>query len=158
MVTTDDNYFNVLKIRAINASISPTLLLWRELFVIFFLGTIGVWVPFMFDWPGNDILLRPEAVFTFGIATMVVILERRLFLDISEDGKFFTATKFIIFILFIVSFLSYLKGIHATEVNSSSRWINLALSLTFLAWFYNHINNSRYDETSLLSVLGGENE
>lgn len=150
MVTSEDPYFSTLWSRFKNAI--KRIEFWRGFIAIFFFGGMGIWIPYCFDWPGYLTLYEPQAIFTFGIATLAIILEARLFMERDDDGKWSNCNKLIVFIIVVISLvLSIKSGIS----NDHSMGIFTLLLILFI-WIYNHINQSIYDNSCNINPLGGD--
>ena len=156
MIVNSENYFCVIFFRFINAC--RCIKFWREAIAIFFFGSMGVWLPYFFDWAGYSILLDPKTVFTFGVATMVMILEARIFMTEEEDNKSSGITKLIVFVGTTFALLAYFKSISLsiTSPLEAISWVRKGLLLTALVWLFNIINKAEYDDSSITGSLGGK--
>ncbi|MGA4653449.1 hypothetical protein [Enterobacter hormaechei] len=133
---------------------------WRELFLYFFIGSMGLWVPYAFELSDNALLFDPINALTFGVATLCVILEARIFMSDSDDRKMPEITKLIVLGLTIVLVLTYIKGVksHGGNIFLFLNWVNISLGATIILWFIHHVNSSRYDSESTNGMLGGDFE
>ncbi|MDO6620404.1 hypothetical protein [Shewanella sp. 6_MG-2023] len=156
MIVSQDNYFYVLIARFLNAL--KCIRFWREGFVIFFFGSMGVWLPVFFGWIGYTSIFDPKTVFTFGIATMVMILEARIFMSPEDDNKYSKFTLLVVFLGSIFAVLAYFKSITitTTDPESAISWVQRGLLITGIVWLYNVINKSEYDPTLMTGTLGGD--
>lgn len=155
-MVTKESYLKLLKTRGGNALRSFEL--WRECIAIFFFGSMGFWIPYFFNWEGYDRLFDPKTIFTFGVATIVMILEARLFLDVEQDNRSPNVTKLIIFVGSFTTILFYFKSIsiYPSDPECAFYLVILGLFFTFLIWLFNFINRSDFDGSGLTGSLGGD--
>lgn len=117
-----------------------------------FLGTLGLWLPVFLNWAGASSLLDARSLFIFGVATLAMVVERRMFISSEHDNKFTTVTKSFVLFGSIAVVIIYGKAMSA----NSESWALFAIFLTFIIWFYNFVNNSKFDSNTLNGSLGGD--
>jgi drug/metabolite transporter (DMT)-like permease len=156
MVVSNENYFCMIFFRFRNAV--KCIKFWREAIAIFFFGSMGVWLPYFFNWTGYSNLFDPKTVFTFGVATMVMILEARIFMTEEEDSKSSGITKLFVFVGTTLALLAYFKSISISAISPLNAicWVQGGLALTALVWLFNVINRAEYDPSMMNSALGGD--
>lgn len=156
MIVSSENYFYIFFSRLFNAI--RCIKFWRGAIAIFFFGSMGVWVPTFFDWTGYTSVFDPKTVFTFGVATMVMILEARIFMTEEDDNKSSSLTKLLIFVGATLALLSYFKSITlaVTSPINAICWVKAGLIITVLVWLINVINQSEYDKSVMTGSLGGD--
>jgi len=156
MIVSEDNYFYVIVSRLFNAF--QCIKFWREAIAIFFFGSMGVWLPVFFEWAGYASVFDPKTVFTFGIATMVMVLESRMFMTTEEDNKRSKLTMLVVFVGSFLAVLAYFKSITISLVEPEEAivWVKRGLFITAAVWLYNVINKSEYDSSLMTGALGGD--
>lgn len=156
MIVSSDSYFKVFFSRLFKAI--RCLKFWRGAIAIFFFGSMGIWLPNFYGWDGYFNVFDPKTVFTFGVTTMVMILEARIFMTEEEDNKSPALTKLLVFIGTTFALLSYFKSItlSAASPENAIFWVKLGLILTALVWLINVINQSEYDKSVMTGSLGGD--
>lgn len=81
-----------------------------------------------------------------------MVVERRMFISSEHDNKFTTVTKSFVLFGSIAVVIIYGKAMSA----NSESWALFAIFLTFIIWFYNFVNNSKFDSNTLNGSLGGD--
>lgn len=150
MIISSDSYLRVTVSRCCRALKSNVF--WREFIAVFFLGTLGLWLPVFLNWAGASSLLDARSLFIFGVATLAMVVERRMFISSEHDNKFTTVTKSFVLFGSIAVVIIYGKAMSA----NSESWALFAIFLTFIIWFYNFVNNSKFDSNTLNGSLGGD--
>ncbi len=156
MIVTQDKYLYVVFARLFNAF--QCLKFWREALAIFFFGSMGVWLPVFFDWVGYSSVFDPKTVFTFGIATMVMVLESRIFMSPEDDNKYSNFTLLVVFLGSVLAFLAYFKSItiSVSEPIEAVTWVKRGFFVMAFVWLYHVINKSDYDPSLMNGALGGD--
>lgn len=151
MIVSSDSYFKITLSRCCNALKSGVF--WREFIAVFIFGTLGLWLPVFFNWSSSTSLLEPKSLFIFGVATLVMVVEKRMFMCSSQDNKFTTITKSFVLFGSIGAVIVYGKAMTTLE---SENWAVGAMLLTVFIWLYNFVNNSTFDNNALNGSLGGD--
>lgn len=156
VIVTSESYWFFFKNRAKRAF--RRFQFWREFFLYFFIGSMGLWVPYCLDLSSDALLFDPINSLTFGIVTLCVILESRLFMSEADDRKMPEVTKLIVFILTVSLALTYIKGVKSggESLFLFLNWVNISLVVTIILWIIHHVNSSRYDSESTNGMLGGD--
>ena len=102
------NYFSSTFFRFLIAL--STLKFWTKGTLILFLSGIGIWWPYIFNWSGYENILSPEPWFTYGLATLMIIVGERLFMKEAEDN-YIMPNRFILFLLAIVGGILFGKSV-----------------------------------------------
>lgn len=154
-VIANENYIKSTWYRLKNAF--TELSFWREFIAYFILGTLGLWLPFFLEMPGANTLFEPMNVLTYGLVTLFIILEARVFMAENDDGRSPGTTKVIVLVGVIFLCIGYVKGVltSGAALFWGVNWIHLSLFFTVLIWIVNHVNTSKYDSKNINSMLGG---
>ncbi|WP_297205635.1 hypothetical protein [uncultured Pluralibacter sp.] len=154
-ITSSDSYIKSTGIRCINAMCA--LSFWREFIAYFILGSMGLWLPPFLGASGANAVFDPMNVLTFGLVTLFIILEARLFMDKNDDAKSPGVTKLIVLLGVILLCIGYVKGVvtNGTPLFWGMGWVHISLFFTMLVWLLNHVNTSRYDPKGINEMLGG---
>ncbi|HHA1391351.1 hypothetical protein [Enterobacter ludwigii] len=154
-VIANDNYIKSTWCRFKNAF--TELSFWRELIAYFILGSLGLWLPCFLNMPGANTVFEPMNVLTFGLVTLFIILEARVFMAENDDGRSPGTTKVIVLVGFVFLCIGYVKGVltNGMAIAWGISWVHLSLFFTILIWIVNHVNTSRYDSKNINSMLGG---
>lgn len=133
---------------------------WIEGFLVFALSGIGIWWPWWFEWKGYNNILNPEPWFTYGLATLMIILGQRLFMKDSDD-IFILPNKLIIAVLTLFGGILYGKSVLKYFVfdpkNISKFDYSLtvyAIVITLIAWVLHFIGRNEYDNEDPVNALG----
>lgn len=140
-----------------------SLKFWTEGLIVFVLGGLGIWWPLYFNWKGYNNFFYPEPWFTYGLATLMIILGQRLFMK-EEDDIHIMPNRLILFILILAGSLMFGKSVklYFDFTNDTTRNLSFDYSLTkygmfitLLAWVIHFIGNNKYDDKNANDVLGG---
>ncbi len=152
-------YFKSLKGRLINAF--GSMKFWTQGLVVFGLSGLGIWWPLFFEWQGYDNLFFPEPWFTYGVATLMTIISKRLFMEEAEDS-YMIANRLILLLLSLGGGLLYGKSVqqYFSFVKSAGLEFDYSLTkyavgITLLAWLINFIGTNEYDAKDATNALGG---
>lgn len=155
MITSSESYIKVTLLRSCKALRSSVF--WREFIAVFLFGTLGLWLPVFLDWSGATSLLDPRSLFIFGVATLAMVVEKRMFISPDQDNKFTSITKSVVLFGSITAVIIYGKAmVSGMPLDESNNWAICAFLLTFFIWFYNFFNDARFDHNSLNGSLGGD--
>ncbi|MBY8048815.1 hypothetical protein KW482_18985 [Vibrio fluvialis] len=155
MITSSESYIKVTVLRCCKALKSS--MFWREFIAVFLFGTLGLWLPVFLNWAGATRLLDARSLFIFGVATLAMVVEKRMFISADQDNKFTSITKSIVLFGSIAAVIIYGKAmVSGMSLDESENWVIFAFSLTFFIWFYNFFNDARFDHNSLNGSLGGD--
>lgn len=154
------SYFKAFFIRSWRAI--RTIPFWVELLVVLPLSCLGVWFPWLFDWSGSENILNPSPWFTFGVATLMIIIANRLFMP-EEKDKFLMANKLVLLIPTFAAVIIYGKSLHdfinfvpSKGVVFDYSYIKLAILLTIFVWLVNYIHVDKFDNKNANAPLGGD--
>jgi hypothetical protein len=116
----------------------------------------------MFNWNGSEVFLHPAPWFTFGVATLMIIIANRLFMP-EKDDKYLMANRLVLLVLSFIAVLMYGKSLHEyvnfVSFNGSEFdfiYTKGAIVLTIFVWFVNYIHVDKFDESDLVNPLGGK--
>lgn len=134
---------------------------WREGFLVFALSGIGIWWPWWFEWDGYESILNPEPWFTYGLATLMIVLGQRLFMHESED-IYILPNKLILAALTLLGGILYGKSVikyFSFEPSGSIRFdyslTKYAIAITLLSWFIHFVGKNEYDNEDPRNAIGG---
>jgi len=153
-------YLKTFFIRAKNALC--TMPFWIEFLVVLPLSCLGIWWPWYFNWRGAEVFLNPGPWFTFGVATLMIIVAQRFFMK-EEDDKFLMENKLVLFIPSFIAAILYGRSMQdLIHFNSAAGETfdylktQIAIYITLGVWFVNYVHVGKFDKTSILAPLGGE--
>ncbi len=154
------NYFEAFFRRAWRAIRS--LPFWVELLFVLPLSCLGVWFPWIFDWRGSETFFHPGPWFTFGVATLMIIIANRLFMP-ERDDKYLMANKLVLLIPTFIAVLLYGKSLHEFVNFDPSQgavfdysYTKIAICLTMFVWGVNFFHVDKFDDKRFDGPLGGE--
>ncbi|MBS4688485.1 hypothetical protein J4G63_14685 [Aeromonas sobria] len=155
-VVSGGNYIKSTCQRGRNAF--KSLSFWREFIAYFILGSMGLWLPAFLSIPSASKVFEPLNVLTFGVATLCITLEARLFMSTSDDDQSSGVTKLIVLVGVFFLGIGYVKGVmtNGNPIILDINWVHISLFLTIIVWLINHINTSRYNERDVNNMLGGD--
>jgi len=141
-----------------------SLKFWTEGLIVFVLGGLGIWWPLYFNWKGYDNFLYPEPWFTYGLATLMIILGQRLFMK-ENDDTYIMPNRLVLFVLILTGSLMFGKSVklyfeynnctkHAASFDYSLT--KYGMWITLIAWVVHFIGHNRYDDENAKNALGGD--
>ncbi|WP_026843197.1 hypothetical protein [Citrifermentans bremense] len=141
-----------------------TLKFWTEGLIVFILGGLGIWWPLFFNWKGYENFFYPEPWFTYGLATLMVILGQRLFMK-EEDDTYIMPNRLILFVLVLTGSLMYGKSVkqyfefvadgkHKTVFDYSLT--RYGMFTTLFAWIIHVVGDNKFDSKDASNALGGK--
>lgn len=153
-------YIISLFIRFINAI--KKLKFWAECLMVFGFSGLGIWWPIWFEWKGYGEIFYPEPWFTYGLATLMIIVGQRFFMKESDD-QHIMSNRFVLIILSLIgsimygkSVIKYLEFIPTDQNNFDYSLTKYACTATVCAWIIHFIGKNEYDNINNTDVLGGK--
>lgn len=141
-----------------------TLRFWTRGFLVFIFSGLGIWWPFWFKWPGYENIFYPEPWFTFGLATLMIIVGQRLFMSESEDD-FIMPNRLILAVLAFFGGMCYGKSVQdyfvyakKEEIDFDYSFTKYAILITLIAWLIHYIGSNEFNSKDPRNALGGGTE
>lgn len=135
---------------------------WAQASLVFGLSGLGIWWPLFFEWKGYDNFFYPVSWFTYGVATLMIIVGQRLFMKESDDNQIMP-NRLVLLICSIFGAVLYGKSVgkflnfdFSSNVEFDYSLTHYACLLTVIAWVIHETGKNEYDKVNNKSVLGGD--
>lgn len=135
---------------------------WAQAFLVFGLSGLGIWWPLFFEWKGYTSFFYPASWFTYGVATLMIIVGQRLFMKESDDNQIMP-NRLVLMISSIIGAVLYGKSVgnYINYKASPTTYFDYSLTkyaclITVVAWIIHETGKNDYDKFNNKNVLGGD--